>query len=356
MQGTAAHTIVIGNEKGGCGKTTTSTHLAVALLRMGFSVGTIDLDARQRTFSRYFENRKQTGLKRDIALLLPRHVIVKRSPFNVEEEAQADERTRFGEAYDTLKSSCDFILIDCPGSDVYLSRLAHSYADTVVTPINDSFIDMDVLATVDGESMQVIRPSIYSEMLWEQKLEKAKRDSGSIDWIVMRNRLSMLDAKNKRQVADALTALAKRIGFRVAPGFSERVIFRELFLQGMTVMDVMDEGSGVQVSMSHIAARQEVRSLVKMLNIDKINEKLTDEKAWDAGMVAARAAKKEAHAATEIRKAGTTPELPERTPLAQAASHAAKARAEAIQQTSPATGAAASTVEPTRKPEAVAAV
>jgi chromosome partitioning protein len=268
-----AHVIVLGNEKGGSGKTTTGMHLIISLLRLGFTVGSIDIDSRQRSISRYLENRRQTMLKEEVALPQPQHVIIQRSPFNVVQEAEEDERDRLTKAIERLAQANDFVVIDSPGSDTYLSRLAHAYADTIITPINDSFVDLDVLATVDGQTMKIIRPSIYSEMVWEQKLQRAKRDGGSIEWIVMRNRLSNIDAKNKRFITQVAMDLSRRIGFRLAPGFSERVIFREMFLQGLTVLDIMEAG-GNSLSMSHIAARQEVRDLLKTLQIPAIDERL----------------------------------------------------------------------------------
>lgn len=276
MPARKAHVIVLGNEKGGCGKTTTGMHLIISLLRMGFSVGSMDIDSRQRSLSRYLENRRQTMLKEGITLPQPQHVVIQKSPFNIVQEAEGDEHERFTKALSRLQAANDFIVIDSPGSDTYLARVAHAYADTVITPINDSFVDLDVLATVDGQSMKIIKPSIYSEMIWEQKLQRAKRDGGSIEWIVMRNRLSNIDAKNKRFMTQVTTDLSRRIGFRVAPGFSERVIFREMFLQGLTVLDIMEAGgsSGAPISMSHIAARQEVRDLLKTLKIPAIEEKL----------------------------------------------------------------------------------
>ncbi|MDX2113073.1 MAG: division plane positioning ATPase MipZ [Alphaproteobacteria bacterium] len=274
QQAKKAHVIVIGNEKGGCGKTTTAMHLIVALLRMGFSVGSIDIDSRQRSLSRYLENRKQTALKEDVPLPSPQHVVVQKSPFNIVQEAEADEHERFIKALGRIQAANDFIVIDSPGSDTYLARVAHAYANTVITPINDSFVDLDVLANVDGQTMKIIKPSIYSEMMWEQKLQRAKRDGGSIEWIVMRNRLSNIDAKNKRFMTQVTGDLSRRIGFRVAPGFSERVIFREMFLQGLTVLDIM-ETKGATISMSHIAARQEVRDLLRTLKIPAIEERLT---------------------------------------------------------------------------------
>jgi len=268
-----AYVIVIGNEKGGCGKTTTGMHLIVALLRMGFNVGSIDIDSRQRSLSRYLENRRQTMLKEEIELPQPQHVVVQKSPFNILQEAEADEHERFTKALARVQAANDFVVIDSPGSDTYLSRVAHAYANTVITPINDSFVDLDVLANVDGQTMKIIKPSIYSEMMWEQKLQRAKRDGGSIEWIVMRNRLSNIDAKNKRFMTQVTGELSRRIGFRVAPGFSERVIFREMFLQGLTVLDIM-ETKGASISMSHIAARQEVRDLLRTLKIPAIEDRL----------------------------------------------------------------------------------
>jgi len=267
-----AHVIVLGNEKGGSGKTTTCMHLIVALLRLGFNVGSMDIDSRQRSLSRYLENRRQTMLKQGVTLPQPQHVVVARSPFNIVQEAEEDDRERFTKALARLTAANDFVVIDSPGSDTYLARVAHTYADTVITPINDSFVDLDVLATVDGQTMKIIKPSIYSEMVWEQKLQRAKRDGGSIEWIVMRNRLSNIDAKNKRFMTQVTGDLSRRIGFRVSPGFSERVIFREMFLQGLTVLDI--EAAGTGLSMSHVAARQEVRDLLKTLQIGLVDERI----------------------------------------------------------------------------------
>ncbi len=265
-----AHVIVVGNEKGGSGKTTTSMHLIIGLLKLGFRVGSMDIDSRQKSLSRYLENRQNYSRKHQVSLSQPTHQVVVRSPFSTVDEMEEDEHFRFTESLRMLARDHDFVVIDSPGSDMYLSRLAHSMANTVITPINDSFIDLDVLAHVNAETSAMERPSIYSEMLWEQKMNRARRGQPTMDWIVMRNRLSNLDARNKRRMADVVEHLGQRIGFRVAPGFGERVIFRELFLEGLTVMDLDREQPGVSLSMSHIAAREEVRQLLKTLGIPKI--------------------------------------------------------------------------------------
>jgi chromosome partitioning protein len=83
----------------------------------------------------------------------------------------------------------------------------------------------------------------------------------------MRNRLSNLNARNKHVMADILGDLSGRIGFRLAPGFGERVVFRELFLKGLTVMDLGSVAGESRLTLSHVAARQEVRALVAALNV-----------------------------------------------------------------------------------------
>jgi chromosome partitioning protein len=279
------HIIVIGNEKGGSGKTTTGMHLIIGLLRLGFKVGSMDIDARQRSLTRYLENRKSTMAKEQTTLPMPAHIVINKSPFPIVAEAEADERERFTRCLAKLLVNCDFVVIDSPGNDTYLSRMAHSYADTVITPVNDSFVDLDVLANVDGQTMEIQKPSIYSEMLWEQKMQRAKRDGGAIDWVVMRNRLSNIDARNKRIISKVMEELTKRLSFRLAPGFSERVIFRELFLLGLTVLDVVETNKAGTLSMSHLAARQEVRDLLKSLRIPVIDQRIAQVRAGQKGDV-----------------------------------------------------------------------
>ena len=257
--------IVVGNEKGGSGKSTAAMHLVVGLLRAGRRVGSIDVDSRQATLTRYLDNRRATTATTGTRRPLPEHRRVEFSRLRGE-AADADERARFEAALAEL-GPCDVVVIDTPGADSFLSRLAHSHADTIVTPVNDSFVDLDLLAKIDADTLKVVRPSLYAEMVWETKKTRAIRDRGSIDWIVMRNRLAAVEARNKRAVGQVLEQLARRIGFRLAPGFGDRVIFRELFLQGLTLLDLGERRLGVALSLSHVAARQEVRDLLAAVGL-----------------------------------------------------------------------------------------
>jgi chromosome partitioning protein len=266
MADDTAHVIVIGNEKGGSGKSTVAMHLIVSLLRGGLKVGSIDLDARQATLTRYIENRRIYADENGLRLPLPDH-----HPIPPTGNHQLDE-DRLRNAVDKLRGYCDTIVIDTPGSDTPLSRAGHSFADTLITPLNDSFIDLDVLARVDPKAMRIKGPSHYAEMVWEIKKRRAVRDGGSIAWLVLRNRLSHLGARNKQVMEGLVAELADRIGFHHINGLGERVIYRELFLSGLTLLDLNKDGVQVEMSMSHVAARQELRQLLDA--IGKAHEKV----------------------------------------------------------------------------------
>ena len=260
--------IVLGNEKGGSGKSTTSIHIIVSLLRDGYRVGAMDLDARQGTLAGTLSARQAFVESKGVNLPLPEFRPVYRSERDIRQEAEAEERERFDEAaIQLIEMGAEIIVVDCPGTDNFLSRYGHSFADTLITPINDSFIDFSMLAKVEPDNHDIIRPSIYSEMVWEARKNRFNRDRGKIDWIVMRNRLAAVEARNKRDVGETLEALAKRIGFRTLKGFGERVIFRELYLLGLTLMDVREANVGIAMGLSHIAARNEVRALISAIKL-----------------------------------------------------------------------------------------
>jgi chromosome partitioning protein len=260
-----AHVIVVGNEKGGSGKTTTAMHIATGLLVLGKSVGCLDLDVRQRSFTRYMENRKSWVGRRDIAM--PEHIALDPAQGDDLQARDGFENEVFLAALEVLHRQNDFIIIDCPGSDTHLSRLGHAAADTLITPINESFVDFDLLAHVDPDSLAILGPSIYAELVWSCRKARAATDGASIDWVVIRNRTSHIHAKNRKRVEDALDDLSRRLGFRQVSGLSERVVFREMFPAGITLLDLTNEEANASLTMSHVAARQEVRALLSALNL-----------------------------------------------------------------------------------------
>lgn len=253
--------ILLGNEKGGTGKSTTALHLIVALLKRGYRVGSIDLDGRQGSLSRYLERRRSYAEQTGRSLALPVHHRIEPSKAPFQAAAESEDQTRFGRAMAAL-SDAQFVVIDTPGSDTFLSRLGHAYADTLITPLNDSFLDLEVLADLDVQRRVVLAPSIYSKMVWEQNNKRAAMGRPPVDWIVLRNRLLHVTTRNKCQIAGLLEQLAARIGFRLLPGFGERVVFRELFHKGLTVLDLADAGTGRPLTSSQAAACREIHGLL----------------------------------------------------------------------------------------------
>lgn len=261
-----AHIIVVGNEKGGAGKSTVSIHVSTALARMGHPVGVIDLDLRQKTLTRYLENRLSHMAQNGIDLPTPEFQDLPEVDKAALAEGENIYDRRLSMAVAALERDAEFILLDCPGSHTRLSQIAHSLADTLITPLNDSFVDFDLLARTDGETNKIQGPSVYSEMVWSARQLRGQAGLDPIDWIVVRNRLGAQQMHNKKKMGDALTELSERIGFRVAPGFSERVIFRELFPRGLTLLDLLDVGVQ-QLNISNVAARQELRDLMRELRL-----------------------------------------------------------------------------------------
>jgi chromosome partitioning protein len=265
-----AHIIVVGNEKGGAGKSTVSMHVAIALARMGHNIGALDLDLRQKTMGRYITNRMKSLESEGMDLPTPRYLELPEIDPDTLQPGENIYDHRLSAAVAELEPGSDFILIDCPGSHTRLSQVAHSLADTLITPLNDSFVDFDLLAHTDTSGEKIQGPSVYSEMVWNARQLRAQAGLPPIDWVVLRNRLGAQQMVNKAKMEKALERLSKRIGFRVVPGFNERVIFRELFNRGMTLLDLKEAGVK-QLNISNIAARQELRDLIKSLNLPGVS-------------------------------------------------------------------------------------
>jgi chromosome partitioning protein len=243
-------------------------HIAIALLKAGQRVATIDLDSRQKSFTHYLDNRRAWAQHAKLKLELPQHYCISRSEGAQVADNEATEFNEFAQAIDAVEHNYDFIVIDTPGHDSYLMRLAHSMADTLITPLNDSFVDFDVLGTVDPVTFAVTGGSHFSDMVREARRHRRIVDHATIDWIVVRNRLSVLGSRNKRLVGEGLQELSLRLGFRAVDGLAERVIFREFYPRGLTALDTLDEDTlGTRPSLSHVTAREEVESLLRQLKL-----------------------------------------------------------------------------------------
>jgi chromosome partitioning protein len=256
--------IVVGNEKGGAGKSTIAIHLATALLHGGARVAILDLDLRQQSMGHFFAHRRAwldaNGLAAPMPLEYPLSAALAKAP-------DAEALAHFEDAFDKASEVADFVLIDTPGGDTAISRAAHGLADLIVTPMNDSFVDFDMLGIVDPVTLDLKRPSLYSETVWNSRKVRAAASGRSIDWVVLRNRLAPTEARNRKRLDERVQALSRRVGFRVGPGLRDRVIYRELFPFGLTISDLSTTIRPVAISLQHVAARQELRALVGSLGL-----------------------------------------------------------------------------------------
>jgi chromosome partitioning protein len=263
----SAYVVVVGNEKGGSGKSTLAIHVAIALMRAGQRVATIDLDSRQQSLTHYIENRRAWSRRNRLDLEIPAHCFVTRSEGLRNDENEVAEFNGFIDKVSAAEHGHDFVVIDTPGNDNYLMRLAHAMADTLITPLNDSFVDFDVLGTVDPVTYALTQTSHYSEMVREARRARRKVDQKDLDWILVRNRLSSVTSRNKRHMAEGLNELGLQLGFRCAEGFTQRTIYREFFPRGLTALDISKTILGKRPSHSQMMAQEEVQSLLAALKL-----------------------------------------------------------------------------------------
>jgi chromosome partitioning protein len=266
----SARVIVVGNEKGGSGKSTVAMHIAVALLKAGKRVATVDLDSRQKTFTNYIENRRAWAEQTAAKLEIPEHLGFGDMVNFPSTEDRAVDSKALKDALEGLAESNDVIVIDTPGHDSYLTRLAHAMADTLVTPLNDSFVDFDVLATVDPATLGISGTGHYAQMVEEARSQHQLLEQAAVDWIVLRNRLTAVRSRNKRLVGEGLQELSQKLDFRCVDGLAERVIFREFYPRGLTALDDLKESMlGTRPTLSHASARLEIDNLLSAIGLSE---------------------------------------------------------------------------------------
>ena len=257
-------------------------------MNCGQRVATIDLDSRQKSLTHYVENRGAWAKRHNGDLKIPEHFCVARGSTRKLEENEAIEFTSLVDAVAAFEHVQDFVVIDTAGTDNHLTRLAHALADTLITPVNDSYVDLDVIGSVDPITYTVSRENHYAHMVREARLQRRMVDQARMDWVVIPNRLSLNGSRHRDRIGKALSELAMRIGFRTASGLAERVLYREFFPRGLTAVDMLDEQTlDGQPSLSHVAARQEVMALMETLKLP-LDERGHQRVAAHAEWIAAR--------------------------------------------------------------------
>ena len=268
MASSGARVIVVGNEKGGAGKSTIAMHLTCSLLQAGARVAVLDLDLRQQSMGRFISNRAKWAEANGVTLPMPDLRLLNEDIAYLLRSAPYEQAGPVPAAIEAARACADFLIIDTPGADTPVSRSAHARADQLITPLNDSFVDFDMLGQVDPVTLELTRPSLYSEAVWEARKRRMMNDRVSMDWLVLRNRLATTEARNRKRLDERIEALSRRVGFRVGPGLRDRVIYRELFPFGLTVADLSAAVRPVAVSLSHVAARQELRAIMTALGLE----------------------------------------------------------------------------------------
>jgi chromosome partitioning protein len=255
QQPASAHVIVLGSHKDGVGKSTIAMHVAVALLNFGQRVATIDLDAQRQTLTQYIAHRRAAGSSE---LRRPTHLVsTGGSRMLVEEEGI--EFFSVVDAVASIGATHDVIVVDTPASDSDLIRFVHSLADTLITPL-DHRLDGDSAGAHDA---QVTGTQRYAELVRGARQRRNRADSKSIDWVVVRNRLSAAEARDAGASSKDLNELAGRLGFRCVGGLAERAVYGELFARGLTVLDRLDQATlGAPPNLAHVTAQREVTSLI----------------------------------------------------------------------------------------------
>jgi chromosome partitioning protein len=251
QQPASAHVIVLGSHKDGAGKSTIAMHVAVALLNCGQRVATIDLDPQHKTLTQYVAHRRAAGSSE---LRLPTHLVSTGGSRLLVEEEEI-EFFSIVDAVASISATHDVIVVDTPASDSDLIRFVHSLADTLITPI-----ERDAAST---HAAHLTGMQHYAELVRGARERRSRSDGKSIDWLVVRNRLSASEAGDASAISKGLNELAGRLGFRCVEGLAERAVYGELFARGLTVLDRLDQAMlGAPPNLAHVTAQREVTSLI----------------------------------------------------------------------------------------------
>jgi len=246
--------ITVANEKGGAGKTTLAAHIAVSLASAGYRVLAIDLDRRQRSLSRFFASRDATARRLGVGLPMVRHIVLNQTSGAM----LFQEIARAG-------PDCQVVVIDAPGADSPIVRRAIAMADKLVTPVNLSFVDLDLLAHFNPVTQDYVSPGCFAEAVQGLAATRAEMGMAATDWIVVPNRIRSGSDKARESCFTALRRLTMQVGFRLGTGLGERAAFRELQLLGLTQLDLQHIPA---LPRAHSVARKEILRLHSELRLD----------------------------------------------------------------------------------------
>jgi chromosome partitioning protein len=286
------HVVVIGNHKGGSGKSTFAVHIIVALLKAGKRVASFDLDLDQLTLTRYLGNRREWNREHEPKLDMPDHYsVTEEGPYvsawshgadlkqfisKLEKIGRHDSASNHSTELRRFTSQLkkvelarkhDFIVIDTPGGVQHLSLIAHGLADTLITPINDSLFDLDVLVEIERSNVKP-QPSVYAKTVRRAIEARRKVSDRATNWIVVRNRQELIPSNNQRRVNRVLDVIQQTLGFRIARGLLERHVYREFFAEGLTVLDPIEKlKSATGPGSPNLLARLEVETLIREVGL-----------------------------------------------------------------------------------------
>lgn len=251
-----ARIVTVANEKGGVGKSTVAFHLAVALADCGHKVLAIDLDRRQQTLTRTLSARDGTAQRLGVRLPLPRHILLQQQSGAM--LCQEIARTGW---------DCDYVVIDAAGHDSGIARRAIALADLLVTPVNSSLVDLDLIGRLHPTTERYQGPGCFAAMVGELRAARAAAGLGALDWLVLQNRKRRERSRNQDRIDSALRRMGAKLDFRLGAGLTERVAYRELFPLGLTHLDLQRIP---ELARTRVAAKAEVRQLLDDLALEPV--------------------------------------------------------------------------------------
>jgi len=251
----SAQVITIGNNKPGAGKTTLAVHVILSLVSYGYRVCAIDIDPDQRSLSHYLENRKRYMNQRGITLPMPTaHATVNQRSLST----AISNDTHCHHFQDYIHRICqeyDFLVMDTQAFNSFLSRFAHSLANIIITPVNYSLSD------IEGE---------YWSLIERRNDTQNQIHSTPLRWFILRNRYLLVDTPGIRHIYKQFSRLAFSHELIWKDGLQERPLYHELFLRGLSLLDVGEENHGIEVTLPYIAARQELRQFLRTLCLEPV--------------------------------------------------------------------------------------